>query len=52
MIKDTNKRYFVTISKEKYEELKEIAKAEQRSVSAQSLHYILKGIEEFQKKRV
>lgn len=50
-ISDKNKRYFVTISKEDYEKLKEVAEREHRSVSAQSLHFILQGIKLSEEKR-
>ncbi|MCM1338776.1 MAG: hypothetical protein NC191_03800 [Muribaculaceae bacterium] len=46
-----NKRYFVTISKKDYERLKQVADSEHRSVSAQSLHFILEGINKFEGKR-
>lgn len=41
---DKNKRYFVTISKEDYERLAKQAKKSFRSVSKQSLLYILDGL--------
>ena len=41
---DKNKRYFVTISKEDYERLSKQAKKSFRSVSKQSLLYILEGL--------
>lgn len=47
MIKETNKRYFVTISKDEYEELKQIAEKENRSVSKQSLQFIQEGIKKY-----
>nr|DAD89837.1 MAG TPA: Transcriptional regulator, RHH-like, CopG [Myoviridae sp. ctsip2] len=51
MIKDTNKRMVVVISKEDYERLEQIAKKECRSVSKQSLLYILEGIKNSEGKR-
>lgn len=42
--KETNKRYFVTISKKDYARLEEQAKKAFRSVSKQSLFYILQGL--------
>lgn len=51
MIKDTNKRFFVTISLTEYDELKEIAKKENRSVSRQSLQFIQEGIKKHKEKR-
>lgn len=50
-VSSDNKRYFVTISKKDYERLKCVAEKEHRSVSAQSLHFILKGIESSEGKR-
>jgi len=41
---DKNKRYFITISKEDYARLEKQAKASVRSVSKQSLFYILEGL--------
>jgi len=42
--KENNKRYFVTISKKDYLRLEEQAKKSFRSVSKQSLFYILQGL--------
>lgn len=50
-VSSENKRYFVTISKKDYERLKAIADKEHRSVSAQSLHFILQGVEKTEEKR-
>lgn len=50
-VSSENKRYFVTISKKNYERLKAIADKEHRSVSAQSLHFIMQGIEKSEGKR-
>lgn len=50
-VSSDNKRYFVTISKKDYERLKCVVEKEHRSVSAQSLHFILKGIESSEGKR-
>ena len=50
-IKDTNKQFNVTISKEDHERLKKIAKSENRSVSKQALHFILDGLNLPEKKR-
>ncbi len=50
-VSSENKRYFVTISKKDYERLKVIADKEHRSVSAQSLHFILNGMKDFEEKR-
>ncbi len=41
---EKNKRYFITISKEDYIRLEKQAKASVRSVSKQSLFYILEGL--------
>lgn len=49
-VSDNNKRYFVTISKEDYARLEKIAKLENRSVSKQSLHFILKSMNDYEKK--
>ena len=51
MIKDTNKRYFVTISHTDYEELKAIAKKENRSVSRQSLQFIQEGMKKYKEEK-
>jgi hypothetical protein len=45
MIKDTNKRMVVVISKDDFERLSAAAKSECRSVSKQALLFILKGLE-------
>lgn len=50
-IKDTNKRMVVVITKDDYERIERIAKKECRSVSKQSLLYILKGLEQDEEKR-
>lgn len=50
-VSSENKRYFVTISKKDYEKLKVIADKEHRSVSAQSLHFILGGMKDYEEKR-
>lgn len=50
-VSSDNKRYFVTISKKDYARLKEVADKEHRSVSAQSLHFILEGINKLEGKR-
>lgn len=50
-ISEKNKRYLITISKIDYAKLEEIAEKEHRSVSAQSLHYILQGIKNSEGKR-
>lgn len=47
-----NKRYFVTISKEDYERLEKQAKKAFRSVSKQSLYYILAGLKQDEEERV
>ncbi len=41
---EKNKRYFITISKEDYARLEKQAKISVRSVSKQSLYYILEGL--------
>lgn len=41
-ISDKNKRMIITISKEDYAKLEEIAKNNTRSVSQQAVHYIKK----------
>lgn len=43
-INNKNKRFFVTISKEDYERLKTQAEKYCRSISKQSLYYILEGL--------
>ncbi len=50
MIKDTNKRMVVVISKEDYERLERVAKKECRSVSKQSLRFILEALEREEKR--
>lgn len=44
-----NKRFFVTISKKDYERLEKQAKNDLRSVSKQSLLYILEGLKRDEK---
>lgn len=43
-ISDKNKRFLITISKEDYARLEQQAKKAVRSVSKQSLYYILEGL--------
>lgn len=50
MIKDTNKRMVVVISKEDYERLEQLAKKQCRSVSKQSLMFILERLDEEEKR--
>lgn len=50
MIKDTNKRMVVVISKEDYERLEKVAKKQCRSVSKQSLMYILEALNKEEKR--
>lgn len=50
MIKDSNKRMVVVISKEDYERLEKVAKKQCRSVSKQSLLFILEALEKEEKR--
>lgn len=45
-ISDNNKRMIITISKEDYAKLEQIAKSNTRSVSQQTVHYIKKCMAE------
>jgi len=50
-IKDTNKKMMIVISKEDYARLEKVAKGKNRSVSKQSLHFILQGLKALEEKR-
>lgn len=50
-IKDTNKNLSITVSKELWNKLNQIAQKECRSVSKQSYLFLIRGLEEFEKKR-
>ncbi len=50
-ISDNKKRYLVTISKEDYERLATQAKKSLRSISQQSLLYILEGLKRDEKNK-
>ncbi len=49
-ISDKNKRMIITIPKEDYAKLEEIAKLNTRSVSKQTLHYIKMGLKSEEKR--
>ncbi len=46
-VKDTNKQMNITISREDYDRLAEIANGECRSVSKQALLFLLKGLKDY-----
>lgn len=46
-VKNTNKQMNITISREDYDKLAEIANSECRSVSKQALLFLLKGLKDY-----
>lgn len=50
-VKDTNKQMNITISKEDYDKLAQIANDECRSVSKQALLFLLKGLKDYSEEK-